>query len=716
MTNDFEQLIQTKISNLVEQQFPSFYQDEGSLFIQFVKAYYEWMEEERGVIFDARSMMDYTDIDTTLDEFLSHFQKKYLYGIPFNVIISKRFLLKHVLDVYRSKGSIQAYKLLFRLIYNEEVDVYLPGVDLIRPSDGTWVQPRYLEVTDVPSAQEFVGKTILGLSSGTTAVVESYIREPVNQSEIVTLFISNVNPRGGDFNKGEKIINVEDRESDDISTIVTEAPSILGSLQSIDIINGGQDFAVGDILAVVHRDLTTDEKVSYGVRGKLKVTSVAKGNGQISFTILEPGYGVTANAGTFIYNDPADTTGSGARFSLNPVAFAETVYYDNDLVGDYDNVAINAASYSMSGNASANESSPIGASSSWSNGAFGAISTLGGIRTGTNYTRAPFVFVRDVVASKAMAGNVTFNVASNTVTGVGTNFSRFVANDCIILQANGSSTAEKIIVASVANNTSLTLYSKPSSNSTTGATYKIAPAVFPAAFATYEPLMEREDGTTNGLNSLVFALPGSGNNIVESVRAVDSGKGYVQNEFVTLYLADGLSTPTIVEAGTGYSNGEALTFTGGNPLKPAIGFVTTNANGSITETTYTYSGSGYQLAPMIGVRSANGTGASFTVTIEPFNTDLEVTGRVVKGGVGLQRGYWTTTRGFLDNDKRVQDSYFWQDFSYELQAAVTLDKYRSILYDTFHIAGTMMFGKYLLKTTVSSPVSIGYSSTTPTIS
>ena len=104
------------ISNFIQNQFPQFYQEEGPDFILFVKAYYEWMESTGQPIYQARRLYDYRDIDNTTEAFLEFFQKKYLYGIPFNVIANKRFLLKHILDVYRSKGTIQCYRLLFKLL------------------------------------------------------------------------------------------------------------------------------------------------------------------------------------------------------------------------------------------------------------------------------------------------------------------------------------------------------------------------------------------------------------------------------------------------------------------------------------------------------------------------------------------------------------------------------------------------------------------------
>lgn len=42
--------IETKISPLIESQFPSFYQNEGPNFIAFVKAYYEWLEQNHQIL------------------------------------------------------------------------------------------------------------------------------------------------------------------------------------------------------------------------------------------------------------------------------------------------------------------------------------------------------------------------------------------------------------------------------------------------------------------------------------------------------------------------------------------------------------------------------------------------------------------------------------------------------------------------------------------
>lgn len=707
--------IEKKISGLVAQQFPSFYQEEGPVFIEFVKAYYAWMEEENNTLYMGRRAAEFQDIDTTLESFLEHFQKKYLYGVPFNVIINKRYLLKHVLDVYRSKGSILCYKLLFRLIYNQDVEVYLPGIDMLRVSDGTWKQPKYLEVSDPDgTAKDLVGTTILGSASMTTAVVESYISEPVNSNIITTLFISNLNPRGGEFTQGEKIIAYDDRNSEDLADIIATSPSVLGSLNSIDILNGGQDFSVGDVLAIAHKD-GSGNVISFGINGKVKVATTARGEGQLSFTITRPGFGITENANTYLFNHATDTTGSGASFEVGLLSFTEEVEYNTDLICDYANLLLNAVSFGFPGAPSANATTNVGLMLTFVTDTFGSLATLGNVRTGSEYTQVPYTFVRDVIPSKNLIGNVAFTTANTLVTGTSTTFTQyFVANDCILLMPN-STVTEYHIVKEVTNNTILHTYGVPAQNSAAGAKHKLAPAILPANFAPYQNVMYSADGSINGLNANVYAVPGQGDSIVGTVKAVDSGKGYIDDELVYLYLSDSLDNPTIIAGGTGYTNNSPLLFIGGEPAKEATGYVTTNANGTVTAAVTDYAGCGYRSVPEVRVKTTLGTGARLETEVVAMSQASEVIGRVVKTGVGVQRGFHTTTRGFLSSDKYIQDSYFYQDFSYQLKVATTLDKYRSILYDTFHIAGTEMFGKYDVKTTVSSPISVLYSNASPTI-
>ena len=714
--------IEKTISNFVQNQFPQFYQEEGPNFILFMQAYYEWMESYTPLVdssnnviindsnssaippvYGARNLFDYRDIDNTLNAFLTHFQDKYLYGIPFNIITNPRFLLKHIKDVYGSKGSIHCYKLLFKLIYNQDIEVYLPGTDILKPSDGTWSAPKYLEVTDNGNLGAYINQTIVGVSSGTRAIVESLSREAVNMNVVNTLYISNIQPPAAGFVLNEKLVLAGQTTN---SAAVSGGASVLGSLDYVNILSGGSGFKIGDTLKIAHNNLVNNQIISFGTEGYLKVTNVtSSGLGQLGFSIINGGFGFNTSAQTFTYRGIGDTTGSNAGFSVGSVNYLQNITYNTDIIGDYIGLTINAASLNFTGNPTGNANSTIGSMLSFTNSLFGSVSSLTNTLGGNAYTNNAITFVRNVELSNILAGNLTYSTSSNTITGYGTTFTNFFsANDVVFLQANSfANTQEYQVIKSVVNSTSITLYGPPTFNSSNTGIHRMAPSIMPANFAPYDAVMARSDGTIDGLNATVLASPSVGSNIVSQAVAIGSGKAYVAGETVTAYLYGQVTMPTIINGGRGYSNGDVIVFSNGGASSQAKGFVTTNSNGTITSVGVTLFGSGYTSIPAVRVQSkGGGTGALLTTTITQSNPLYYVTGQVVKGTIGRQRGSWTTTRGFLNSDKYIQDSYFYQDYSYQIKVASTLDKYKSILYDTFHSSGSELFGQFLLIDTEQS--------------
>ena len=111
-------LIQKNISNFIESQFPDIYKEEGPIFVEFVKNYYEWLEDKNfnsnsAVTYHSRRILDYKDVDDTVDEFILYFKEKYLKEIQLSTVSQTRQLIKHSLDLYRSKGTERAVDLFF---------------------------------------------------------------------------------------------------------------------------------------------------------------------------------------------------------------------------------------------------------------------------------------------------------------------------------------------------------------------------------------------------------------------------------------------------------------------------------------------------------------------------------------------------------------------------------------------------------------------------
>lgn len=355
-----------KISPLIENMFPTLYKEGGEDFIAFVKAYFEWLENNHqiitleipttwtgtakawletyfpigskiqqeditgdviayvgndvlvhvdglqtfkcfnvcselipvtssvggtsyilrggttrrlGTLFLARNLMNMRDIDKTLDLFVIRFKEKFLKNIEFDVRTNKQLLIKNSLDLYRAKGTERAIDLFFRLVYGENATVRYPGEDVFKLSDGQWIKPKYLEIAapNPTRAIELVGKEIHGVTSNATAFVEKYVKRKIKNGFVHILELANIR---GEF------INRELLRSDRISL---DSPTVIGSLNSVDIVSGGRDFRVGDVV---------NFNSSRGDYGQARVAEVSNKTGIVDFLFVDGGFGYTVSGDT----------------------------------------------------------------------------------------------------------------------------------------------------------------------------------------------------------------------------------------------------------------------------------------------------------------------------------------------------------------------------------------------------------------------------------
>lgn len=275
--------IEDSISQFTEQLFPAFYKEDGQNFITFVKAYYEWMESSGQLLFHARNISDYRDLDRTLEDFIVHFKEKYLNNIQFTTASNKKLFIKNSLDFYRSKGTERAIDLFFKLIYGIEAKVYYPGDDIFRLSNNEWKVPRYIEIDYNPKNVLFVGKTIIGRISGGEAFVDNLVRKRAGTKYIDVFYIEligrhrehGLQVHRGDFITGENIELVD-------TTITRHSPRIKGSLTNVTIVNEGNNFEIGEDVFVFGPK---------GRDGKIRVTDVRDVEGIVEFDMVTGGFG-----------------------------------------------------------------------------------------------------------------------------------------------------------------------------------------------------------------------------------------------------------------------------------------------------------------------------------------------------------------------------------------------------------------------------------------
>lgn len=330
--------IELVISNLVQEQFPEFYEEHGPNLIGFVRAYYEWLEQPGNAVYESRTFLSNHDIDTTVPQFVSHFYQEYLAGLPSNIVANQALVLKHIQDLYKRKGSTEAIQLLFRIVYGIDAVVYNPGTDVLRASDGVWTIPQYIEVEDTVTVPGLVGTQITGSISMATAFVESIVKRRINGGFRYVLYLSQLK---GNFEYGELVSN---------TTSLVNAPQILGSLTTIDITEGGANNSIGDLFSI---------SGSTGIGGTAKVVATVDGTGRVTFTLVDGGTGYSNTSNVLVSNNVlflSNLNGSGLQLletvSQNVVSFA----YDAPL----GNLSLLTAGANVSGLNGANGASGNG--------------------------------------------------------------------------------------------------------------------------------------------------------------------------------------------------------------------------------------------------------------------------------------------------------------------------------------------------------------------
>jgi len=223
---------EVKISSLVSQQLPSFIRDDNTKFISFLEKYYEWLEQSNNAIGQIESLYNSKDLDLVNNFYLDELVKEILPNFPQETLFDKSKFIKQVGQFYRSKGTPESVKFLFRILYDENIEIYFPREQIIKASDGKWILPLALRVETGDANIFDIEKTkITGEVSKATAVVEKVIKSVDRQLgiEYVELYISNVNKL---FTTGENVSTTIVETNGNTSFVTAK---LIGSLSEIKI-------------------------------------------------------------------------------------------------------------------------------------------------------------------------------------------------------------------------------------------------------------------------------------------------------------------------------------------------------------------------------------------------------------------------------------------------------------------------------------------------
>lgn len=207
-----------RIDLFIENQFPDFFKTEGEKLVKFMELYYKWLSEEGNPVYVSRSLPEYNDIDLTPEQFIPFMKEEFLHFIPDNTAEDIRFILKKILNFYKSKGTEDSYRFLFRIIYGEEIDFYYPYKDILRLSDGKWYKEQYINI--FVFNRNIINSNNIGFIRGANSralarydVFSEYIENGVPIQKIV---ISNVR---GNYQFGENLI--DENSGEEFATVTS---------------------------------------------------------------------------------------------------------------------------------------------------------------------------------------------------------------------------------------------------------------------------------------------------------------------------------------------------------------------------------------------------------------------------------------------------------------------------------------------------------------
>lgn len=180
--------VDLKTSLLVSRQVPEFVRDEYPKFITFLEAYYEFLETQantsitsNNLVTTAKTLKNIRDVDDSLERFERNFYNTYASLIPLEVQANKALLFKHLTNLYKSKGSEGSFKLLFRLVFGEDVDIILPKNNVLRASASKWQVDNKLRINPDVSSR-YIG-------NGTNKTF--YFAQRVDKNE-VSIFVDGI--------------------------------------------------------------------------------------------------------------------------------------------------------------------------------------------------------------------------------------------------------------------------------------------------------------------------------------------------------------------------------------------------------------------------------------------------------------------------------------------------------------------------------------------
>jgi hypothetical protein len=720
-----------KVSQFVEKQFPSIYQSEGRELIELVKAYYRFLEgESNQSIANIRQIYDYRDVDKTLDSMLFFFKNKFLNGLFFDE--DSRFIVKHILDLYRRKGSKEGIELFFRLFFEDEIEVYYPASDMFKPSQSSWREGKYLQLTPVTNISIFfssINKKIFGSISGAEAFIDNVFFINIRDSIIPILFISNAT---GSFREFDVIysdnpfieygsiygslngVNIATVDNDRFTSnnLVGDRIEIKSSSEGIGAVgrvskvnenfsgeiefsieDGGFGYTISNLpentfsenLVLISQQLLFIENVDreYKLNEKIRqfkldtnteVIGIVVGQSRDSVGVILDESAPAANTESFFFETGIDIEtvdrdevltkpvlfatdfNNSSSFEIGDLTNKETVTIITDIIEDFLDVSIGSGNFNdtslvpFSGANTVNITTPLNVAIDPKDFEIGTISKLKNINPGANYQGDALILVKETLFSRFGLKNQIISLAPSNVNFV---IGDFVTQQRSILDFDGN--LETVTVR--------------------GKVVDVFGNVITVKALTYNQFVLSEKQTIDDLPTIV-ALPIFKEGISIPVNTISIAKDFdsIQAGLNAEILGDvsldigKIQEIEVVDSGFGYNKNETVVLMNTTKRERILSQIAASQDEN-----------------QIDILEA---------ILQAIEINGDAVGIATVNNQGKTEGRWTTFESHIDRQKVLQDSFFYQDYSYEVTTSVPIDLFEDTYKNIVHPAGLKFFSKF----------------------
>lgn len=722
--------IEKNISLFIKTQFPAIYREDGPELVQLVEDYYKWSEtQEDQHIYQSRRLFETRDVDTTLENMIIFFKKKFLADLPLKTDIIK-FIIKNILDLYRSKGTARGIELFFAIFYQEfDIEIIYPASKMMKVSDSDWKQGVYLQM--FPNNNFFLSKSdkeysyfdllarnIEGSITKAKASVRSINFFILNGVKTPVMYLDGIQ---GSFKKYEDILC-------NINGEVVSFGKTNGSLSKFRVVERKGKGAlrnaagrqIGEIFDVLQKD---------GYAGKAIVTDVTDEiSGEITYELEDGGYGYTIDNTRLIVSDQAIILNNSEDGFNQEFIIGETLTDNNGRSVTVVGQNISALGVKTPDGSTGLTPNSIVSTNRGSNELVIDLVQPGNGLSAVNASSPGPLYPDTNNSDDVIVSGLTDTSIASVITDVITPHLTTVLNAADYeATAPMSGTASPVNLSTALEDAfdiqDLTIGRiQGFNNINPGADYNFD--VFAIAQDSLIKNLDRKDQLVKfvdaadaGSFDIGDRIKGTSSNVFGVVKTINSTAGVIK---ITPFNYSGLNSGENIVLANNPSfvfNVAVISNDYNSPEKfgdnAVINSDTEFQIGKVKEVNILNSGFGYveyEVPDNEIIDFATGIGE-----LRTSNNDFIAYGIIEAETQGKTEGYWAgqnshlsgyriqpgqtanTQLEYYDSGMRVQDSNFFQEYSYQIKSSLPLQEYEKLLKENVHLAGSKLFGDFIFK-------------------